>query len=445
MRMYPWHQSLNAWSERSGIRIDALGLVTLLGAEEMDRNVGRLMPSQCFDYLPLLGAFTVAGNRFTEMKTGYSLYNISAGMMTGELAGWFSRWLQAQHFHKVRSKVTWEVVDRPHRWRPVFINLLIGVSLQGMLVAMTVLTADWWGFANAMAMIISVMVRCAQVAENQSGIDENIRMAEKEVKENFAKYEKAKAHFEDLRCQGIHGDETKSPVPPRDREHVKVIVVTADSRVVTVDAPGFLIKPAFTSNPHIPNPVFYLVCRAMGWIAFAVHVISIGMSVLHTQIYSVVLIIVSTVLAAYRIGCQDSQVMSAIWKKMYHVDEDNGDNEWSCWVTSRLKGTVSSYPVEYTDWEGDTLKMRQVTAKTYSLPRGPWNRRNTVNDLEHSAMESGLPAIQERRQDLYAWLDLTEEEDKRLVAWGLIPHSEGWKDVYRGKKEKHRRRTRPEA
>lgn len=408
----------------------------------MDRNIGRLMTSRYFDYLPLLGAFTVAGNRITEKKTGYALYNISAGIMTRELAGWFSRWLQAQHFHKVRSKVTWELVDQPRRWKIFFLKLLVSLPLHGMLVAMTVLAADWWGFANAMAMIISVVVRCVQVTENQAGIDENIRTAEKEVEENWASYERAKEEFEERHRQGKVSSETKMPARPRDRDHVKAIVVTQDSKVVTIDAPGFLIQPAFTSNPHIPNPFFYLFCRIVGWIAFAVHVISIGMAALHTQIYSVVLIIGATVLTAYRVGCQDSQLRSTICHKLLHVDDE--ENEWSFWVTSRLKGTVSAYPIEDTQWdpvskEKNILRTQESTEKAYSWP---WSRENTLTDLEYSAPARKLPVIRERRQDLYAWLDLTAEEDERLVAWGLIPHSREWKDVYLRKKEKHRNRTR---
>lgn len=105
--MYPWSESLSSWGSRAGLKIDALGLVTLLGAEEMDRSIGRLVPSIYLEYLPLLGAFVVAGNRFTTKKPGFVLYNISAGIMTTELAGWFSRWLQTQDFNQVRSIVTW--------------------------------------------------------------------------------------------------------------------------------------------------------------------------------------------------------------------------------------------------------------------------------------------------------------------------------------------------
>lgn len=441
--MYPWHKTLDSWADSTGLRIDALGLVTLLGAEEMDRCIGRLVTSRYFDYLPLLGAYTVAGNRITEKKTGYALYNISAGITTWELAGWFSRWLQAQHFHKVRSKVTWELVDQPRRWKIFFCKLLVSLPLHGVLVAMTILAEDWWGFANVVSMIISVVVRVAQVTENQAGIDANIRAAEKEAEANWAKYEKAKAEFEELHRQGKVSSEIKMPARPRDRDHVKAIVVTQDSKVVTIDAPGLLIQSAFTSNPHIPNPAFYLFCRIMGWIAFAVHVISIGMSALHTQIYSVVLIIGATVLTAYRVGCQDSKLRRTIWNKLLGVDNEE-DIEWSCWVTSRLKGTVSAYPAEYTKWdevpkEEVFPKTQESTEKPYTWP---WSWENTLTDLEHSAPVRKPPVIRERRQDLYAWLDLTEEEDERLVAWGLIPHSQEWKDVYLDKKEKHRNRIR---
>lgn len=251
--MYPWHKSLSSWGRGTGLSIDALGLVTLLGSEEMDRSIGRLMPSMYFDHLPLLGAFVIAGDRFAERKTGYTLYNVSAGIMTTEMAGWFSRWLQAQHFHKVRSKVTWKVVDRPGRWKTFFVSFLVSFPLHAMLIALAVLAADWWGLANVVTMIISVVVRCAQVAENQAGIDENIRMAKEEVEEKKAKYEKAKADFEKLRQQGRTNNKMKTPVQPRDDDDVKAIVVTADSNVITINAPGYLIRPAFTANPHIPT------------------------------------------------------------------------------------------------------------------------------------------------------------------------------------------------
>lgn len=439
--MYPWHHTLKAWAKDTGLQIDALGLVTLLGAEEMDRSIGRLMPSVYFDYLPLLGAFIVAGDRFKERKLGYTLYNINAGIVTTELSGWFSRWLRAQEFHKIRSKITWEVVDRPPRRKTFSVGLfLISMPLQGMLLALTVLAADWWGFANVVAMIVSVIVRCVQVAENQAGINANIQRAEEDANKNLAKYESAMELVERRRMEG-YGD-IKMPIRPKDFDLVKLLVVTEESKVLTLLAPGFLVKPAFTAAPHIPNPRFYMFCRIIGWAAFAVHVISIGMAALYTQICTIVLILSATVLTAYKVGCEDSQLSSDIRCKCNHIDHE--EKEWSCWVTSRLKATVSSYPAEYTQWEPvqkeeKVLEPKQMKAHVSSWP---WSQR-TVSDLEHSAPKRKIMPVQERRQDLFAWLNLTPEEDERMVAWHMIPHSQEWKDVYLEKKEIHRRRTRP--
>ncbi|KAJ6102899.1 hypothetical protein N7486_005326 [Penicillium sp. IBT 16267x] len=439
--MYPWRKSLQAWANGTGLHIDALGLVTLIGADEMDRSIGRLMPSVYFDYLPLLGAFIVAGDQFRDRKLGYTLYNISAGIVTTELSGWFTRWLRAQEFHKIRSKVTWEVVDRPPQRMKFSIGLfLISLPLHGMLLALTVLAADWWGFTNVLAMIISVVVRCAQVAENQAGISENIRRAEEEAKNNLAKYKSAMELVERRRMEPGCGD-IKVPSRPKDFDIVKLIVVTEESKVLTLLAPAFLVKPAFTATPHIPDPKFYMICRMVGWIAFAVHAISIGMAALYTQICSCAVILSATVLTAYKVGSEDSQLLSDLRRKWHHADHE--EEEWSCWVTSKLKATVSSYPAEYTQWEPvrkEEKALEPQEIKTHVSWR-PWSWATTT-DLEHSAPKRKSHPVQERRQDLFAWLDLTPEEDERMVLWHMIPHSQEWKDVYLEKKETHRQRTR---
>ncbi|KAJ5777307.1 hypothetical protein N7520_000553 [Penicillium odoratum] len=433
--MFPWHESLKSWANGTGLKIDALGLVTLLGAEEMDRSIGRLMPSVYFDYLPLLGAFIVAGDRFKERKLGYTLYNISAGIVTTELSGWFARWMCAQEFHKIRSKVTWEVVDRPPRRKTFSVGLfLISIPLHGMLLALTVLAADWWGFANVVAMVVSIFVRCVQVAENQDGISENIRAAEQDANDKLAKYELAKARQKEL-----GSNSTKILTRPKDRDLVKMIVVTEESKVVTLYAPAFLVRAAFTAAPCIPNPHFYTFCRILGWIAFAVHVISIGMAALYTQICTVVLIIGATVLTAYKVGSEDSQLSRSIRRKLHGVQYE--EKEWSCWVTSKLKATVSSYPKEYTEWETVPREEKLKPPAKVTVSSWPWSRGAAV-DVKHSAPKRKSRIVQERRQDLFAWLDLTPEEDERMVAWHMIPHSQEWKNAYLEKKEFHRRRTR---
>jgi hypothetical protein len=445
--MYPWHAKLASWAEGTGLHIDALGLVTLLGAEEMDRSIGRLVPSLYLDFLPLLGAFVVAGNRFTEKKSGFTLYNVSEGIMTTELAGWFSRWLQGQELHRVRSVVKWEVDDRPPRWSSFLIGLLlISVPAHGSLIALTVLAADWWGFANVMAMIISVIVRYIQVAQNQAGIDENLKEAQEEAqrynyRQKLEIYEAAMARHEELRQKGTVSEDTKLPVEPKDPYAIaKVIVITGDSKAVTIAAPRYLVKHAFTASPQVPNHVLYTACQWIGWAAFAVHVISIGMAGLYTQIFSVVIILVATVLTAHKVGCEDSKLWPPLRGKLGHgVDEDLG---YSCWVSSRLKATLSSWPASYANWSGMHPERKLPSVQEKDEPRAVsrWGR-GSPTDIESSTSKPEVsPRIPESRQDLYAWLDLTAQEDSHLNFWGLIPHNQEWKNLYLEKKAKHRRR-----
>ncbi|KXG46582.1 protein of unknown function DUF218 [Penicillium griseofulvum] len=258
--MYTWSESLNSWARGTGLQIDALGLVTLLGAEEMDRSIGQLVPSLYLKYLPLLGAFVVAGNRFTTKKPGFVLYNISAGIMTTELAGWFSRWLQTQDFKQVRSIVTWKVMERPRRWKEFIVGfLLVGLPVHGMLIAVTVLGADWWGFANVIAMSISVAVRCIMVAQNQAGINANIRKAQGAAEAypaKRAKYDESMNRLERLRQDGQAMEGIKMPIEPQDPYKIaKVLVLTEDSKVITLAVPAYLPKLAFAVNPQPPNPL----------------------------------------------------------------------------------------------------------------------------------------------------------------------------------------------
>ncbi|RHZ57683.1 uncharacterized protein CDV56_106548 [Aspergillus thermomutatus] len=440
--MYPWHQRLNTWAEGTGLRIDALGLVTLLGAEEMDRITGRLVPSHYLDYLPLLGAFVVAGNRFTSKQFGFTLYNISAGIVTTELAGWFSRWLRTQDLRQARSVITWEVVEqpRPSRWKTVLVGvLLVAVPVHGLLIALTVLTADWWGFANVMAMVVSVVVRCFLVAQNRAGIDANVRRAQQEARDYKGKYDETRMN----RGKDKH---MAMPVEPKDPSAIaKVIVVTDDSKAVTIAAPAHLIQLLFTTTPRVPNHGIYQATRFLGWVAFGVHVVAIGMSALYTQICTVVVMVTATILTAHKFGCDDSHMGRRIWKaftsrKRNDDDDEKEDGSYTCWVGSRLKATVSSYPDWYSEWNEDQGDPKLPQVVQVVEEKGGGRRARAVLDLERARPSPKKKKVVERRQDLYAWLGLTEEEETHMTAWGLMPRNREWTSVYFEKKMKHHKR-----
>ncbi|RSM09134.1 hypothetical protein CEP52_004253 [Fusarium oligoseptatum] len=303
--MYPWKESLSrvtSWAEANKLEFDALGLVTFLGAEEVNASIGRLVQSSWVEFLPLLGAFVIASDRFTGKQPGFKMHNLTAGIVTTELAGWFSRWMKAQDFEQTRSIVTWEVQHRPSRvtqfWVP---SLTVGLTLNCIMMVLTILTGDWFGLTSVLSMIVSVIVKYILVQQNCAGINSRISDAMAKRKPGFDQ--------------------------PSD-----AIVILDDSKAVTVKAPAYLMGGVFTRNPDIPNPRLYAFTRWVGWLAFAAHILSLGSAALHTQIITVVVIITATILTCYKFGCDDSKIWASLINS--HTVEDGFSR--TCWLGNLL-------------------------------------------------------------------------------------------------------------
>ena len=167
--------------EWTPFHVDALGIVTMIGAEQLNQLVGRLVTSRYSEYLPLLGAHVIANNSFTDACSGFALFNINAGIMTTDIAGWFSRWCLAQDFSRGCSSVTWIVEEnwspdmKAKRKRQSFsdnsLAILIGTVLNGFILAFTTLQGDWWGLANAVSIVTSIVVRWYVTMRNRDAID----------------------------------------------------------------------------------------------------------------------------------------------------------------------------------------------------------------------------------------------------------------------------------
>ncbi|KAH6880013.1 hypothetical protein B0T10DRAFT_495667 [Thelonectria olida] len=431
--MHPWKESLSrltSWAQNNNLQFDALGLVTFLGAEEVNASVGRLVQSSWVEFLPLLGAFVIAGDRFTGKQPGYKMYNITASMMTTELAGWFSRWMKAQDFEQTRSIVTWTMHQRPTRvtqfWIP---SLTVGLALNGTLTVLTILSGDWFGLTSVVSMVVSVIVRYILVQQNCAGINRRIGAAK-------AKWKR--------------GAEQPS----------EAIVILDDSKAVTVRAPACLMGGVFTQNPDIPNPRLYAFARWVGWLAFAAHILTLGSAALHTQIVTVVVIITATILNCYKFGCDDSK----IWASLTNSHTTGDGFSRTCWVSSQLEATVSVYPEKWSRWpepcqnvEPDSQmsggekrvasetetedvqpvlvdKGRQRFGKRLlpSLCRHERSARDEELNMPHSVMRGFFKS--EGRQDLYVWLRLTDAQWKLLDWWDLVPRGQAWKAEYERKK-----------
>ncbi|CAE6995017.1 hypothetical protein PTT_16152 [Pyrenophora teres f. teres 0-1] len=284
--MYPWKDAVASWAGATQLRIDALGIVTMLGAEEINASVGRLLPSRYVEFLPYLGAFIIAGDRFRTKPPGFTVYETKGGVKSTELSGWFARWLKAQDFHEVHHRVDWKVLNdsaqcavRRKLRRSKLLSLCIGFIFNGILLTASVLSGDWWGFANALSMIVSVAVRVFLLHQNRCSIDNAIRHA--------TKISRDPPKSQDISAQGSSKGSNPGidlPAQPRDApkntrdpllDLARAIIVLDDSRCVYMEAPRFLMATVFAKPLEVPNKWAYRVVRYIGWTAFAVQVIAL--------------------------------------------------------------------------------------------------------------------------------------------------------------------------
>ena len=429
--------------EWSPFKIDALGLVTLLGAEEVNASVGRLVRSTFFEYFPLLGAFVISGNSFRNKEAGFNLYNITQGIHTTDMAAWLTRWMQSQDFESNRSVVRWTVEPRKvPRWEKVLGMTMPFFSI-GMLIAMTILSYDWYGFANAISMFLSIVVRCYMVSSIRGAIDKRVKSAyDKFAPHEHATWEKAFSDWqlEDKRASAaVNGAELEAKTSSRPHylsegvgwngvEVAKVLVIMNDAKAVTMLIPRDLLAPpsAFVANLEPPSRAWYGIARWLGWTAFAVQVITIGMADLATQIVTVALLVIPTVLFIARLGCDDSKWWKNIARFLHnHLPESIGNR-----IPQPFNYGTHWPELKSVSWIGSMLK-----AEVYEWPR---SHEFVLDKDGYVKGDEQLPPMQERpiskRQFLYSWLQLSAEEKKSMDKWDLFPHKRNnntkWVDVF---------------
>jgi hypothetical protein len=393
---YPW-ETLASWAP---FKIDALGLVTLLGADEVNSSVGRLAPSYWLEYMPLLASFIFANDRFRSKQAAFTLYNVSSGIVTGNLASWFTRWMQVQDFETSRSLVYWEVIEVPQR--KVEGRIVAGVisfAFTGLLIAMTVLASDWYGFANAIALAVLIGVRSYLLQTNRNAIDRAVEMA-KPLRGTFAG---ALIEWENILKTGRDAAKPDKDLREWRPEIVKILVAMPDSRLVTMFIPEHLLRPIFVTDVTPPSMWLYRLVQWVGWVAFSVHIVTLGMAQLAAQIYVVVVMVASTILICYGIGCDDSRLY-----KWWRERSENIAQPYVFWAGKRLKASVLEWPL---DFEFTKTKV------------GDWSRRQSSDTVKRKQRSTA-------RQDLYAWLDLSSEEMRSLSDWHLLPHRRNHDDSW---------------
>ncbi|VUC19909.1 unnamed protein product [Clonostachys rosea] len=262
--------------------IDALGIVTLLGAEEMDIGVGQLTRNTFTECLPLLGAHVVANNRITQPIPGFTLYNITDKIVATDVSGWFARWLICQNVTYCSTTIDVKPIPFSHIKNRQLTNLFsfaLG-SLTPLLTALSCLVGDWWGFVNSIASLVSVLVRKIVVGSNRRALDRAVGKGEE-----------------------------------MSQQQVKVLVHLPGGHVVTIRTTRGILLECLLTTPRPLNPFWYNATRAAGWAAFGIHIISLGMASLFCQLYTVLLLVLPTVLVARHIGTECSFIGQRLFIK----------------------------------------------------------------------------------------------------------------------------------
>jgi hypothetical protein len=351
-------QNVKHWSQNSSFKIDALGLVTLLGAEEVNGSVGHLQRRRYTEYLPLLAAFVIAGNRFTTEQPGFVIYNLTDGITSTELKGWFTRWLMSQTVNNATTELVWQPRQK-HTHTKRSIAPTIAFLLVAPLLVCTILIGDWYGVGNAGAIIISIFTRVYLLWHLRGARDEVAK-------------------------------------PPKDTQPPYLLktlcIIRSDGKMINCRAPASVLY-TFTNDCEVKHKVFYKMARRLGWLALGVHMCILGMCTLFTQIYTVILLVLST------------------WALCSDFDFDIGRTPLG-----------PKNPDEFTKRES-------------KIPfNGDWDVKKTDHPKwKKSTDEKSPDSIKwDRRQVAWARIQPTVQEETMMKRWNLLPYEENtsWWEAY---------------
>ncbi|KAK4960566.1 hypothetical protein LTR10_003462 [Elasticomyces elasticus] len=385
----PW-QSIKEWQP---FKIDALGLVTLLGADEVNQSVGMLQRRRLTEYLPLLAAFVVAGDRFNDDQAGFSLYNLTDGIHSTELKGWFTRWLSLQKINNATTVFHWDVLEKSgseafsaQGYTAILISLVCVVPL----LACTVLIGDWFGVGNAASIVASIVVRASLLSMRRHSIDALAKSHEDQraafvSSTDFDHSEIEKGLDRTTTAKALH----RAGSAPTPADPVKLLATRADGKLVTLYVRRSIL-PTMVRDVNLFHPRVYHSIRWLGWAAFGAHICILGMSSLFTQIYTVSLLVACT------------------WLLCSNLDIDVGR---------------TPQPQVAIDGTGSVWHSTSLTA--------------------HIGVRQEDPAGVDRRMLAFARLRPTERQEMMLKHWSLLPFegSGSWYADYNDAKEANVHRT----
>ncbi|KAF2500700.1 hypothetical protein BU16DRAFT_602708 [Lophium mytilinum] len=272
--MMPPLKGLARWAP---FKIDALGLVTLLGVPEVDQAIGKLTYHRYLEFFPLLGAHIVACNAYLKPIPGFELYNLTDEIKATDVSGWFARWILGHSRTEVQdARTVIRITDKETEQQKLsWVNRssVTGAFVLCVLIVFPAIMGDWWGLSNAIFIAASIVVRCFLLQQVRSVIDQiNIIDHMKE----------------------------------RNGQEVKALMVLPTGSAVTICATRGIILALLTTPSHLQRQ--QLAMRCIGWAAFVGNALTLGSASLFYQMICVVIQTLSTVLYTW-----------GVWEERFEV------------------------------------------------------------------------------------------------------------------------------
>ena len=246
----------------SPFKIDALGIVTLLGADAVRKSLGRLVYSP-FEYLPLLAGHIFADNSVMEPIPGFELYNITEGIKATDLSAWFTRWLSCQKLSYNSTRLEIRPVDRasgPQTEQWFVIGLAF--ALKAFLVIWPMMIEDWYGLAASLSLVALVFVQVCILSDFRGSIDEAIKQLDNQA--------------------------TK-------KGEVKLFITMPNGNRLTVITTTGIAQDVLLTEARPASEKLHLASRAICWLGFGVHAVTLGMACLAVQLLIITVTLVSSV------------------------------------------------------------------------------------------------------------------------------------------------------
>ncbi|KAF2116954.1 hypothetical protein BDV96DRAFT_490563 [Lophiotrema nucula] len=260
---------LRALQER--FRLDALGLVTLLGADNLRDTYGRLESPEFAieDYFPTLASHVAFDDSILKPLPGFTLYNISDGIKATDLSAWFTRWLSTQKFTECSTTLRIEANSIGANRKPIgglsfppaFIIVFLFLGLG------TILTGDSIGVLCVWSLLIASICR-ANIVDN---------------------------------CRATLEDHAMNANPPGTKsDPAKILVTLPSGQVVRIKTTKGIAMDCLLTEAKPKYPQDHMFQRIVGWLVFIIHALTLGMCTLPAQIFILGALAFFTALVSFR-------------------------------------------------------------------------------------------------------------------------------------------------